>query len=203
MKIHTGQKDFQCKICGKYFRLKHHLKSHIMLHMQNKMWERENSLTINNYFLWDGCVCILISNNISVRRLWIRVNSNRCLDSNDSKNITLWTNWGYSCINRCSIPQAVCWWKLVSQTTFTVFIYLNEATHKLNEMLMCMTFLWGSTHWIHSYATFLYPYRESLCLKHLPQFSTNLYLFINDLSYSLRQRVYGWYTTYNQKEREL
>ena len=122
MKIHTGQKDFQCKICGKYFRLKHHLKSHIMLHMQNKMWERENSLTINNYFLWDGCVCILTSDNISVRRLWIRVNSNRCLDSNDSKNITLWTNWGYSCINRCSIPQAVCWWKLVSQTTHSFHI---------------------------------------------------------------------------------
>ena len=199
MKIHTGQKDFQCKICGKYFRLKHHLKSHIMLHMQNKMWERKNSLTINNYFLWDGCVCILTSDNISVRRLWIRLIFNRCLDSKKSHFELIGDILEFSDaqFGRQSVDESL--W----QKWLTVLIYLNEAIHKLNEMLMCMTFLWGSTHWIHSYATFLYPYRESLCLKHLPQFSTYLYLFINGLSYSLRQRVYGWYTTYNQKEREL
>ena len=36
---------------------------------------------------------------------------------------------------RQSVDESLCLKRL------TVFIYLNEATHKLNEMLMCMTFL--------------------------------------------------------------
>ena len=33
MLIHTGEKPYKCSMCDKRFKLKHHLKGHMLVHM--------------------------------------------------------------------------------------------------------------------------------------------------------------------------